>query len=108
MSAGTPSPGQRSGSALRRVRRLLMFTGMALAALAIRQQLSRPKAERTWTGTIAGVPYDFRPPTPARLRAKWWNPDSPRLFTPHTFGVGWSINLYRLFHRGGSAGKQAD
>jgi hypothetical protein len=72
---------------------------MALVVAAIVDQLRRPASERTWNGDIVGIPYDFRWPTPERLRAKWWNPSAP-LFTPHTFGVGWSINLYRLMQLG--------
>jgi hypothetical protein len=49
-------------------------------------------------GTVIGVPYDWRRPTAARLRARWWNPDDPRLFTPKSFGWGFDLNLYRLVH----------
>ena len=48
------------------------------------------------TGTFLGVPYDWRRPTVARAKSRWWNPDDPRLFTPRAFGVGWDLNLYRL------------
>ena len=34
-----------------------------LVGAAIRDQLRRPPQERTWHGTIAGFPYDFRIPT---------------------------------------------
>ena len=49
-------------------------------------------------GTVIGVPYDWRRPTAARLRARWWNRDDPRLFTPKSFGWGFDLNLYRLVH----------
>ena len=49
-------------------------------------------------GTVIGVPYDWRRPTAARLRARWWNPADPRLFTPKSFGWGFDLNLYRLVH----------
>ena len=49
-------------------------------------------------GTVIGVPYDGRRPTAARLRARWWNPDDPRFFTPKSFGWGYDLNLYRLVH----------
>ncbi|MBF6062785.1 hypothetical protein IU500_13610 [Nocardia terpenica] len=57
-------------------------------------------------GTVAGVPYDWRRPTWARLRARWWNRDDPRVFTPKSFGWGFDVNLYRLVHprRRGTAG----
>lgn len=74
------------------------IAALALLAGALGQQLRRPPSLRSWQGKILGIPYDFRPPTLARLRAKWWNPDDPSLFTPHSFGVGWSLNLYRLAH----------
>ncbi|APE37746.1 hypothetical protein BOX37_31690 [Nocardia mangyaensis] len=50
-------------------------------------------------GTLAGMPYDWRRPTWARVKARAWNPDDPRLFTPKAFGWGYDLNLYRLFHR---------
>lgn len=49
-------------------------------------------------GTFAGMPYDWRRPTWARFKSRAWNPDDPRLFTPKTFGWGYDLNLYRLFH----------
>jgi hypothetical protein len=81
---------------MRKLKRLLMLAGMALTAAAFIQQLNKPVDERDWHGEILGVPYDFRPLTITRIRERWWNPEDGRLFTPHTFGVGWSVNLYRL------------
>lgn len=49
-------------------------------------------------GTASGVPYDWRRPTWERFRARWWNPDDPRLFTPKAFGFGYAVNFYRLVH----------
>ncbi len=51
------------------------------------------------TGTFLGVPYDWRRPTVARLKQRWWNPEDPRLFTPKTYGWGFDVNLARLFKR---------
>jgi hypothetical protein len=66
---------------------------------AVVQELRKPAEERTWTGTLGGtIPYDLRPPTAERLRAKLWAPDDPRIFMPHVFGVGWSVNVGRLVH----------
>ena len=48
---------------------------------------------RQKVGTYLGVPYDWRAPTPALLRERFWNPGDRRVFTPHVFGWGWSINL---------------
>lgn len=52
--------------------------------------------ERSKTRTFLGVPYDWRRPTVARLKSRWWNPDDPRVLTPRTFGWGWDINLARV------------
>jgi hypothetical protein len=46
---------------------------------------------------VAGVvPYDFRPPTFARIKSAVWAPDDPRVLKPHAFGVGWTVNVGRL------------
>jgi hypothetical protein len=79
------------------LRKLIKWAGIALAAVAIVEQLRRPSDERTWEGTVVGfVPYDFRMPTIERARSRWWNHDEPRLFVPQVFGVGWTINVARL------------
>jgi hypothetical protein len=49
-------------------------------------------------GRLAGLPFDVRRPTSARLRARAWNPDDPRVFTPKTFGWGYGLNFYWLVH----------
>ena len=54
---------------------------------------------RRKTGTYLGIPYDWRRPTLARARSRWWNPRDRRLFTPKTFGWGFDINFARLFRR---------
>jgi len=77
--------------------RLVRLAGVALVAAAIAQELRKQPQDRTWTGTLGGfVPYDFRPPTLARLRERMWAPDEPRIFTPNVFGVGWTVNVGRL------------
>ena len=55
--------------------------------------------DRRHTGTFLGVPYDWRRPTLARLRERWWNPDDRRVFTPKLFGWGYDINLGGLLRR---------
>jgi hypothetical protein len=78
-------------------RKVIKWTAIALAAVAILNQLRRPSEERTWEGTVVGfVPYDFRMPTIERARSRWWNPDEPRLFVPQVFGLGWTVNFARL------------
>jgi len=47
-------------------------------------------------GKILGVPYDFRIPTPSRIKERMWNPDDPRVITPRVFGAGWTINFATL------------
>lgn len=79
-----------------RFNKALAAAGAGLLAAAIVAELRKPSGERTWYGTVAGlVPYDFRFPTPERVRARLWDPDG-RLITPHVWGVGWSPNVGRL------------
>jgi hypothetical protein len=51
------------------------------------------------TGKYLGAPFDWRRPTRARVKLRWWNPDDSRLFTPKAFGWGWDINFARLLGR---------
>jgi hypothetical protein len=81
---------------MRKLRRYVSLFFMLVTAAATIQQLLRPSEERDWQGQVLFVPYDLRPFTPDRIRERWWNPDDPRLLTPHVFGAGWSVNLYRL------------
>jgi hypothetical protein len=80
-----------------RVQTAIRVVGVAFLAAALLKELRKPAAEREWHGDLAGViPYEFRAPTLARVRERWWNPDDPRILTPHVFGVGWSLNLGRI------------
>jgi hypothetical protein len=79
----------------RLVRAALFF--LALAAVA--QELSKPEGQRTWHGRVAGVPYDFRFPTPKRFRDAYWNPKDDRIFTERVVGIGWAINFAQLIPR---------
>jgi hypothetical protein len=49
-------------------------------------------------GRAAGLPYDWRSPTAERIRARVWNAGDPRLWTPKTFGWGYTLNLYWVVH----------
>ncbi|MGH9122129.1 MAG: DUF5808 domain-containing protein [Acidimicrobiales bacterium] len=49
-------------------------------------------------GHFAGVPYDFRGLTAKKVKARMWNSQDSRLFTPKAFGWGYDINLYTLTH----------
>lgn len=76
----------------------MKIAAMTLAAAAIGQELAKPAAERTWHGRVAGfIPYDFRAPTPARLREAYWNPSDPRILTDRVCGVGWGVNFYWIW-----------
>ena len=80
---------------------------VALFAAAIYQEMQKPPEEREWHGYLANlIPYDFRFPTKERLRARLWNPEDPRIFTEHFFGVGWSVNFYALLDRLQMLGKE--
>ncbi len=50
-------------------------------------------------GTFLRMPYDFRKPTLARIKERWWNSDDKRIFTPHIFGWGYTINFYQLLKK---------
>lgn len=81
---------------MKNIKRILFIAAAATSAAAVIQELSKPEWERTWHGKVYGIPYDFRPPTFARIKDAMWNPDDERLFTPRAFGVGWTVNLARL------------
>jgi hypothetical protein len=78
------------------IERLVAVAGAALVGAAVATELSKPAAERTWHGRVAGVPYDLRPPTIERLRSALWDPQNPTVLVPHVFGVGWTVNLAAL------------
>lgn len=78
----------------KRRNRLVAVGGLALVGAAVVTELRKPAPERDWHGKVGGlVPYDFRPPTPSRLRAAMWRPDDRALLVPQAFGVGWTVNL---------------
>lgn len=78
------------------VTKLIAAAAGALAGTAVARELTKPAEERTWHGEVAGVPYDFRPPTLEKVRRTLWDPENPKLFVPHAFGVGWSVNFARV------------
>jgi len=81
------------------LRNVMMGIGVAaLMGLAVREQLQMPPEERTWHGTLYGIPYDFRWPTIERLREAFWNNNTARVLVPQAFGMGWSINFYPLIN----------
>lgn len=85
---------------MKRVRSFITTLGLLAVVAAVLQEVRKPSGERTWHGRLLDVvPYDFRPPTVARVKAAMWNPDDPHLFTSEVFGVGWSVNLYQAKQR---------
>ena len=80
-----------------RLDQAVTLVGIALVGAAVATELRKPSEDREWHGRIAGaVPYEFRLPTVARVKERWWNPDDARIFTEHVFGVGWSVNLAQV------------
>ena len=73
-----------------------------ITVIAIVTELRKPEGERTWHGKVGDlVPYDFRKPTPARIKETYWNPDGA-ILSGKLWGVGWAPNfgaLYRLLRR---------
>ncbi|OLZ73387.1 hypothetical protein AV521_04705 [Streptomyces sp. IMTB 2501] len=77
-------------------RNLVLVAAGAAVTAALAKELHKPSKARTWTGRIFGLPYDFRRPTPEKIAREFWDPDSDAFFTPHTFGVGYGVNLARV------------
>ena len=77
---------------------LFISATIGLISLAVNQQLQLPSNERTWQGSVFGLPYDLRFPTFEHIRSTLWNKDNPQLLVPKAFGMGWDINFYPLFH----------
>ena len=76
--------------------RVIQVTAITVTLMAICQELEKPREERKWHGKVAGfIPYEFRPPTGARLKETYWDPYG-RVFSPQVFGIGWTINFYAL------------
>jgi len=80
----------------KKIKRLVILATIVLSAGAVMDQLKRPKEERTWQGSLGKIPYDFRTPSPKRIKRSLWAPDDPRVFVPRAFGVGWSLNFASL------------
>ncbi|HZC04171.1 MAG TPA: DUF5808 domain-containing protein [Ktedonobacterales bacterium] len=70
-----------------------------LAAAAVGQELAKAPEARTWKGTVAGVPYNFRVDEWPDITNEYWNPESDRILVPHTIGLGWGVNFAALKHR---------
>ena len=89
---------------LRSANRLGALASFIMVVAVLRKELRLPSDQRTWSGELAGfIPYEFRVPSLARVKASWWNPDEDRILTPMVWGIGWSINIGRLARRFGLA-----
>jgi hypothetical protein len=49
-------------------------------------------------GSLAGIPYDTRRPTLARLKFTYWSAENPKFFPPKVDGLGWGINFFWVIH----------
>jgi hypothetical protein len=87
-----------------KLRKLMMVIGILIAAIAVIQELRKPRGTRDWHGRVGGlVPYEFRRPTVGRLKETYWEPEDDRVLTPTAFGVGWGLNLGRVARLAGTA-----
>lgn len=48
---------------------------------------------------IFKIPYDFTLPTPKKIVERLWNENDDKVFPPHIFGIGWSINFCALLKK---------
>lgn len=79
---------------------LLRMAVFGAVAGALYTELRKAPDQRTWNGKLLGVvPYDFRLPTIENLRAAYWNPRSPKIFSARPLGVGWAVNIPTLLRR---------
>jgi hypothetical protein len=63
-------------------------------ATAVREALDEGSEFRMpVTGRILGMPYEWRMPTTARVRSRWWDTSNSKVLVPKIFGVGWTINF---------------
>ncbi|MDE3111613.1 MAG: hypothetical protein KGN00_13060 [Chloroflexota bacterium] len=80
--------------------RTLRTLAWVAVVAAIYQELKKPPAERTWHGKVGGmIPYDFRIPTPERVKSAYWDPSSDTVFTDKVVGVGWAVNIPVLMRK---------
>jgi hypothetical protein len=87
----------------------LLRTLVILAvAGAVYRELRLPAEQRTWHGRLLGfIPYDFRMPTPRRVRDAYFNTQSDQIFTPEPIGVGWAVNVAAVLKRLGVLSRPA-
>jgi hypothetical protein len=75
--------------------------GVAEAANAggIRRTMYARYMSEKGTGKFLGIPYDWRRPTAARLKSRWWNDDDERILTPRWYGWGYDLNVAQVLRR---------
>jgi hypothetical protein len=74
-----------------------IVTGLTIAAIS--KELEQPPEQRTWKGTVAGVPYNFRLNQWGDIAREYWNPESDQIVTPHALGMGWGVNFAAVSQR---------
>jgi hypothetical protein len=79
--------------------RLIEAAVITVTLAAICQELEKPREERLWHGKVGFIPYDFRFPSTTRIKERWWNEYTDKVFTPATWGIGWSINLFAILEK---------
>ena len=80
-----------------RLRKLTSLFALVTVVYALKTRQSH--------GRFLRVPFEFRVPTPQRIRQRLWNPDEESIVMPQAFGVGWTLNLYQVARRLGLIGK---
>ncbi len=56
-------------------------------------------ADEHKTGRFLGLPYEWRRPTPERLKRGFWDPHDRRVFVPKVYGWGYGLNLHEVARR---------
>ena len=77
---------------------ILRLISLALAVTAVVKELRTPADQREGNGKVIGfVPYEFRMPTVERFKERVWDPEAEHLIGPKVFGVGWTVNMGKVF-----------
>jgi hypothetical protein len=82
-----------------KLRWFVMGVMTGLTAAAVGQELAKPPEQRTWKGTVAGVPYNFRVNEWSDVATEYWNPKSDTILSPQAIGIGWGVNFAALARR---------
>ena len=82
-----------------KLRWFIIGVATGLTAAAIGQELQKEPQDRTWKGTVGGMPYNFNLPEWGDIAGEYWNPSSDEILTPRVLGLGWGINFAALYHR---------